>query len=203
MASPRSAQTRKARTDEKVFRATVELLRAAGTDAVTVEAVAARSGVAKTTIYRRHADRTAMLKAALDHYLPWLDRFEGDDPRRVLIAIVAAMSTTVEDYVGLSMASTFTARNDQASAIVRDGVLQPRLDLMATRLRDWTTAGLLRADLDVELTVSTLIGTIVVTYGRDGAFPPRWPERLVEHMWPLLAPVAGPPSPQGPPHLAA
>jgi len=36
-----------------VFRATVDLLRMAGTGAVTVEAVSARSGVAKTTINRR------------------------------------------------------------------------------------------------------------------------------------------------------
>jgi len=53
MASPRIAQTRKERKDEKVFRATVEVLRTAGTGAVTVEAVFARSGVAKKTICRR------------------------------------------------------------------------------------------------------------------------------------------------------
>lgn len=53
MASPRIAQTRKDCMDEKVFRATVDLLRTAGTGAVTVEAVSARSGVAKTTIYCR------------------------------------------------------------------------------------------------------------------------------------------------------
>lgn len=52
-ASPRIAQTRKDCMDEKVFRATVDLLRTAGTGAVTVEAVSARSGVAKTTFYRR------------------------------------------------------------------------------------------------------------------------------------------------------
>lgn len=202
MASPRSAQTRKARTDEKVFRATVELLREAGTDGVTVEAVAARSGVAKTTIYRRHADRAAMLRATLDHYLPRLDRFDGDDPRRMLVAIVGAMSATVANYVGLSMASMLSARHDPASAIVRDGVVQPRVDDMAARLAEWVAAGRLRRDLDVDLTVSTLIGTIVVTYAREGAFPPGWPERLVEHVWPLLAPVPagvpGAPAPPGP-----
>ena len=32
---------------------------------MTVEAVAAESGVAKTTIYRRYSDREAVLRAAL------------------------------------------------------------------------------------------------------------------------------------------
>ena len=36
-----------------------------GPRAVTVEAVAAHSGIAKTTIYRRHANRRDMLSSAL------------------------------------------------------------------------------------------------------------------------------------------
>ena len=45
--------------------ATLALLRTNGPRSVTVEAVAARSGIAKTTIYRRHRDRRDMLSVAL------------------------------------------------------------------------------------------------------------------------------------------
>src|SRR6185312_13081827 len=51
--------------DDGITDATLALLRARGPGAVTVEAVAARSGIAKTTIYRRHRDRRDMLSAAL------------------------------------------------------------------------------------------------------------------------------------------
>ncbi|WP_281711100.1 TetR/AcrR family transcriptional regulator, partial [Dermacoccus nishinomiyaensis] len=43
----------------------LELLRTRGPRGVTVEAVTGRSGVAKTTIYRRYSDRRDMLAAAL------------------------------------------------------------------------------------------------------------------------------------------
>ena len=52
--------------DERITAAALELLRAKGPKAVTVEAVAARADVAKTTIYRRYRDRQEMLAAALD-----------------------------------------------------------------------------------------------------------------------------------------
>ncbi len=43
--------------DERITAAALDLLRAKGPKAVTVEAVAARADVAKTTIYRRYRDR--------------------------------------------------------------------------------------------------------------------------------------------------
>src|SRR5690606_32861202 len=51
--------------DERIFTATLELLRGRGPLAVSVEAVAAASGVAKTTIYRRYENRDALLRAAV------------------------------------------------------------------------------------------------------------------------------------------
>src|ERR1700737_5404516 len=64
--SSRSATPSKpAPRDERITAAALELLRTKGPRAVTVEAVAARAGVAKTTLYRRYRDREDMLAAAL------------------------------------------------------------------------------------------------------------------------------------------
>ena len=51
--------------DDGIADATLALLRTKGPRSVTVEAVAARSHIAKTTIYRRYRDRRDMLSAAL------------------------------------------------------------------------------------------------------------------------------------------
>ena len=51
--------------DDGIADAALALLRTKGPRSVTVEAVAARSGIAKTTIYRRYRDRRDMLSAAL------------------------------------------------------------------------------------------------------------------------------------------
>src|SRR5215212_5766204 len=57
--------TQRRDVDEGIADATLALLRTKGPRSVTVEAVAARSSIAKTTIYRRHRDRRDMLSVAL------------------------------------------------------------------------------------------------------------------------------------------
>ena len=53
---------RRERTDGKITRAVLELILAKGIGAVSIEAVAKRSGVAKTTIYRRYANTDDLLR---------------------------------------------------------------------------------------------------------------------------------------------
>jgi AcrR family transcriptional regulator len=59
MARPRSEEARKAALD-----ATLDLLLLQGADGITFDEVAARSGVAKTTLYRHFGTKQAMLVAA-------------------------------------------------------------------------------------------------------------------------------------------
>ena len=156
---------------------------------MTVEAVAAASGVAKTTIYRRHADRVALLRAMLVHFLPPLEPITGSDTREVLTALITVLVTTIEDYVGMSGVAVLAARDDPAAVMVRETVVQPRIDLATGRIEEWQAAGLLAADLDVDLTLATIIGAAMVTYARFGTFPPDWAGRLADHLWPVLAPA--------------
>src|SRR4051812_40091453 len=53
------------RSREKVLAAALELLGEGGYAAATVEAVSARSGVAKTTVYRQWPHRAALVVSAL------------------------------------------------------------------------------------------------------------------------------------------
>ena len=63
-ASPEPA-SRSARTEKAILDATRELLSEAGVRHLTVEKVAARSGVAKTTIYRRWRSKDDLALAVL------------------------------------------------------------------------------------------------------------------------------------------
>ncbi|MEV4242437.1 TetR/AcrR family transcriptional regulator [Streptosporangium canum] len=53
------------RKEQQIFRATLELLAGKGYEGLTVEGVAERSGVNKTTIYRWWPSKAALLAAAL------------------------------------------------------------------------------------------------------------------------------------------
>jgi AcrR family transcriptional regulator len=49
--------------DARIEEAALDILRTRGPVAVTIEAVSHASGVAKTTIYRRHENRSSLLRA--------------------------------------------------------------------------------------------------------------------------------------------
>ena len=57
---PRSAQA-----DQAILRATLEELAEVGIEAMSIEGVAARAGVGKTTIYRRWPSKEELIKAAV------------------------------------------------------------------------------------------------------------------------------------------
>ena len=61
----RTGRPRRPSTDEKILRATLELLQEGGPAEVTIDAIAARSGSAKTTIYRRWPNLENLLVDAL------------------------------------------------------------------------------------------------------------------------------------------
>jgi AcrR family transcriptional regulator len=57
---------RRAGADEEILRATRELLGKGGYAAFNVDAIAERTGIAKTTIYRRWPTKGALVAAAID-----------------------------------------------------------------------------------------------------------------------------------------
>lgn len=73
----RSGRPRNHGADEAVLTAAYEMLADGGLPAVTIEAVSARSGIAKPTIYRRWPNRTAVAIAAFAarmlHEIPLVD----------------------------------------------------------------------------------------------------------------------------------
>src|SRR3954451_23135794 len=59
---PRSTEA-----DQAIFAATTRLLDQGGYHGLTVEGVAAEAGVAKTTIYRRYANKALLVLDAMSH----------------------------------------------------------------------------------------------------------------------------------------
>jgi AcrR family transcriptional regulator len=57
--------------DTAILDATSQLLVDVGYDLLSIEAVAARAGVGKTTIYRRYPDKATLVAAAVDRRGPW------------------------------------------------------------------------------------------------------------------------------------
>ncbi|MEU4404757.1 TetR/AcrR family transcriptional regulator [Streptosporangium sp. NPDC023963] len=81
------------RKEQQIFQATLELLAAKGYEGLTVEGVAERSGVNKTTIYRWWPSKAALLAAALvEADLLAMEPPDTGDLRGDLEALVGGMA---------------------------------------------------------------------------------------------------------------
>lgn len=89
---PERDDPRVARTKEAVLRATTELLAEQGLAATSVEAVAARSRVAKTTIYRHWPDRAALVLDGVNQLAATYDVIDTGNLRADLLASVTELA---------------------------------------------------------------------------------------------------------------
>jgi AcrR family transcriptional regulator len=155
VARPRSETAHRAALD-----ATVELLLEQGIEGVTFEEVAARSGVARTTLYRHFGSRDALVaKAArccvIEHPTPDTGSLEGD--LRFLFDRYqdAEDSNRVPDL--LPMLIDLAGRDPEMRVLV-DDVLAQRRRPMRTVIQLAQLRGEVAADLDMEVALALVIG---------------------------------------------
>jgi AcrR family transcriptional regulator len=100
--------------DLAIFDATLSLLTEVGYERLSVEAVAGRSGAAKTTIYRRYRDKAALVAAAVERRAPAKPpQPVGDSLREDVHSLAAWLARSIsEQDVGLLGALFAGMRND-------------------------------------------------------------------------------------------
>ena len=106
-------------TDDRILTVAGQLLVAAGLSGLEVDEVAARSGVGRSTIYRRYGDRNGLLVAALAH--------ESRRFLTVLAEVVSADEPVEEQVVAAFCAGLRMARAGGLSDLVRTDPLLLRL----------------------------------------------------------------------------
>jgi AcrR family transcriptional regulator len=128
--APASARSRGASRAAAILDATLQLLGELGYDQLTIDAVAARAGSSKTTIYRRWPDKSALVCAALiaaSERHPDLPAGATSlrEDLSVLIALMAKMGATEDPGAFASLLAA--AHKDPAiAAAVRVTALEPR-----------------------------------------------------------------------------
>jgi AcrR family transcriptional regulator len=155
---PRSAVAHRAILD-----ATIELLSEVGFAATTVEAVAARAGVGKATVYRRWPSKIPLVIEAMDTRaieqlpLPRTGSVRGD-----LTEFVVGLAETLSGPDGRLVAPLLAeiSRNEVLAEAFRRDLVAPRRAVMEELLREGTATGELRPDLDVDLALDALGGTL-------------------------------------------
>lgn len=151
---------RNAQADEAILDAVLDLLSAGlSAAAVSIEAVAAKAGVGKATIYRRWPNKEALLIDAVAAMKGPLPEPAGVSVRDDLIMLVKAnRSGRAERHGKVSACLIPEFIRDPSLHDMYQAVVEPRRDVTRQVLLRGIATGELRPDLDVELTLLMLSG---------------------------------------------
>jgi len=147
-----------------VLEATLALLAESGYGAVTIEAVAARSGVAKSTIYRHWSGRVELIHDAfLELKPPVVPPCEGDAREQVIAVLENFARNAGQSLWARCLPSLIdaAARDPEAARLHNELSCRGRqslLDLLAAGVAN----GDLPPDLDPELMTEALAGPILL-----------------------------------------
>jgi AcrR family transcriptional regulator len=169
--------------DRRLLDGALGLLQQGGPAAVNMEAVAARSGVAKSTIYRRFRDRHELLRAAVGSAVTMPTAPPVEDARERLAWALAQVRVILDEVLGPGgVAATLEDRDPDFTALVRD-LLAPYNAALARLIEDDVEAGRLRKGLDSDAMVTLLLGSYLGELLRRGEVGPEWVGRYADLLW--------------------
>jgi AcrR family transcriptional regulator len=163
---PRSKQSHQA-----MLQATLELLGEVGFDRLSIEAIAARAGVGKTTIYRRYATKEELVADAIENVrseivLPDTGSLQGDLDALVENAAQITLSPLGRQTVATIVSSA--ASNPQFARIYWTKYLEPRRKTFAIVIDRAKARTEIPTDLDSDLVFDTMSGIMLYAL----IFPP-------------------------------
>jgi AcrR family transcriptional regulator len=178
-----SGRPRSAEADEAILRAALELCAEQGFESATVEAVAARAGVGKATVYRRYPNRVGLAVAAATEVCTC---FEADadtgsveeDLRLIARSMVDTINVaTTRRMLAEIMAAA--ARNPELQAAYSQFV-SARRAVAIRAIERGVARGELRPDTDAEL-LADLVGSPLFHrgVGRGEHLEPAYADRVV------------------------
>lgn len=156
---PRSEDVHRA-----IIAATLDLLAEVGLDALSIEGVAARAEVGKTTIYRRWPNKEALVVEAVATLKGPVPEPAGHSLREDLVTLMHGSGRGREDSRRRRLYSTFVAEMSRHPDLARrfvDTVIEPRREAVRRVLRAAMARGELRDDLDIDLMLHMVMAPIL------------------------------------------
>jgi len=171
---------RRAETGDKIVHAALALIREQGPEAVNVATVAARSGVARTTIYRRFRDRRDLLQAALQPATEAGSPPEGASTREKIAWVLTRTQEVLAGSIGLGGVAAVIADSDPDFSAALRASLQSALAPIHQQIDDDVADRRLAPHVDADIVVNLVLGAYLAEIVRHPTPRPRWLERTAD-----------------------
>jgi AcrR family transcriptional regulator len=186
VAARRPGRPRSERAERAILEAALELFAESGVGGVCIEAVAARAGAGKATIYRRWHGKEDLLVDALALLKTPLPEPAGRSVREDLVTLLSVMYLDAADPVRMRRYALLLGEGEKYPKILqryKETVVEPRREVIRSVLRRGIASGELRRDADVEVAMWLLTGAVVAR-GKEGAeqVTPDYAERVVDEV---------------------
>ncbi|WNZ26960.1 TetR/AcrR family transcriptional regulator [Leptolyngbya sp. NK1-12] len=156
---PRSAQAHQA-----MLKATLELLAEVGFEAISIDAIAARAGVGKTTIYRRYASKEELVADAIESIRTEIAIPDTGNLQRDIDALIESAAQITLSPLGrqtVAMIISSASSNPAFAQIYWTKYLQPRRKAFAIVLERAKIRNEVEADLDPDLVFDLMSGIML------------------------------------------
>lgn len=187
MVTPPDPARRNERSRRAVLDAARTLLAESGYAELTVEAIAARAGVGKQTIYRWWRGKGAVILDALAEAVTDPAAVALPDTGDLGADLRTVVRATVAEFADPKLSASTravtieTLLDDELAGRVRDELLRPQLDAVRARLDSARAAGQIRPGVDLGQVVELLFGPIYHRWLlRTGPLTEDWADGLVE-----------------------
>lgn len=180
-----SGRPRDQDADRRILDAALALLGRDGFARMSVDAVSAAAGVPKSTIYRRYPGKAELASAALADLAARRDAPAPPvigDLRTDLVVQLRHFLEGVNRPFGVALVGTVLTEERETPELLemyQRVIVEPRRAMVRAVLADARKRGDVRADLDLDLAVSALIGAFYATYLASGPVDDGWAERAV------------------------
>jgi AcrR family transcriptional regulator len=152
------------KSHQAILQATVELLGEVGFDGMSMEAIASRAGVGKTTIYRRYSCKEELVADAIENIreevvIPDTGNLWGDIDALIENAAQITLSPLGRQTVAMIISSA--SSNPQFAEIYWTKYLQPRRQGFAVVLERAKARNEIQKDLDPGLVFDAMSGIML------------------------------------------
>jgi AcrR family transcriptional regulator len=159
-----SGRPRSARVDEAIIDAVLDMLaEGLGVDAISIEAVAARAGVGKATIYRRWLGKYELLLDAIQMLKVSLPEPHGRSVRDDLVVLMGRVSLSDDRRAERIFPCLVPemVKNPEFHGLYQQ-IIEPRRERLREVLRRGIHTGEVRPDIDLEVITLMLSGPVVL-----------------------------------------